>query len=464
MSQPYYSGNYSQQYYPPSSYDTTQSHTPAYDDYYYDSTVTPGAHVVDDSSVLAQPYNYPNANYVPDTTTNGFSSYVSDQTVSHYPDSVNQIPHQGVPQAVPGQHWAGPVQYTEDTTAQPNDLYERRGSCASSTSWYSQDDASTGHYGHPSAGQNYHQTHTFQQQHQQRPESMNFGMYSPTQYLRTQELARNSTADPVHSEVVTPYGALPCHEPTVKLERRSSGAYQTFNNSPTSQSHPAHFSPFIQSYPPSIESPTLSNAQTEEDSDSTVSHGGIDLYAQQRRAANYQHGLQVQQELKYQLSGQLEHFETNVVNNQEYAQHHHHHHHHPAHQHQSSSSSHSHLLATPIVPSQSRERIPSHTHSSPEVEEKKETPSKKPALACLFCRKRKIACGPPSPENPDRTCNQCARRRQICEYPTESRRGVRKTTKEPAPEEPTVHKFVHGDAGSQEGVGPIRRTRRKRSE
>ncbi|KEP51982.1 fungal Zn, 2-cys(6) binuclear cluster domain protein [Rhizoctonia solani 123E] len=454
MSQSYYTGNHPQQHYPSSCYDTAQSHTPAYDDYYYNSVVAPGAHVVDDSSVLAQSYNYSGVSYAPDTTS--FSSYVSapDHTVSHYPDSVNQIPHQ----AAPGQRWAGPVQYTEDTTAQPSEHYDqRRGSCASSTSWYSQDN---GHYEHPSVEQtHYHQTHTLQQQ---RPESMNFGMYSPTQYLRTQELARNSVVEPNHAEVVTPYGTLPVYEPNVKLERRSSDAFQTFDNSPIIQSPPTHFSPFIQSYPPSIESPTLSNVQTEEDSDSTVSHGGADLYAQQRRAANYQHGLRVQQELKYQLSGQLEHFETNAVNNQEYAQHHHHHHHQHHHQHQSSSSNHP--LATPVVPSQARERIPSHVHTSPEVEEKKETPSKKPALACLFCRKRKIACGPPSPENPDRTCNQCARRRQTCEYPTESRRGVRKTTKEPVPEEPTVHKFVHGDAGAHEGTGPVRRTRRKRSD
>ncbi|KDN45544.1 hypothetical protein RSAG8_04868, partial [Rhizoctonia solani AG-8 WAC10335] len=108
------------------------------------------------------------------------------------------------------------------------------------------------------------------------------------------------------------------------------------------------------------------------------------------------------------------------------------------------------------------ERIAPHVHTSPEAEEKKVTPSKKPALACLFCRKRKIACGPPSPDSTDRTCNQCARRGQVCEYPAESRRGVRKTQKVPDPEEPTVHKFVRGDAGSR-GVGPARRGRRKRT-
>jgi hypothetical protein len=29
---------------------------------------------------------------------------------------------------------------------------------------------------------------------------------------------------------------------------------------------------------------------------------------------------------------------------------------------------------------------------------------KKPALACLFCRGRKIACGPPVPGSKDKTC------------------------------------------------------------
>ena len=34
----------------------------------------------------------------------------------------------------------------------------------------------------------------------------------------------------------------------------------------------------------------------------------------------------------------------------------------------------------------------------------KRTAEKKPALACLFCRGRKIACGPPLPESKDKTC------------------------------------------------------------
>jgi hypothetical protein len=32
------------------------------------------------------------------------------------------------------------------------------------------------------------------------------------------------------------------------------------------------------------------------------------------------------------------------------------------------------------------------------------TPGKKPPLACLFCRGRKIACGPPPPGSTDKTC------------------------------------------------------------
>ncbi|KAH7927858.1 hypothetical protein BV22DRAFT_989117, partial [Leucogyrophana mollusca] len=69
---------------------------------------------------------------------------------------------------------------------------------------------------------------------------------------------------------------------------------------------------------------------------------------------------------------------------------------------------------------------------------------KKQALACLFCRERKIACGRPSATSSDQTCkqvpffllcvnaslivpcSQCARRRIKCEYPTESRRGQHK--------------------------------------
>ncbi|KIY68482.1 hypothetical protein CYLTODRAFT_410386 [Cylindrobasidium torrendii FP15055 ss-10] len=47
------------------------------------------------------------------------------------------------------------------------------------------------------------------------------------------------------------------------------------------------------------------------------------------------------------------------------------------------------------------------------------------ALACLFCRARKIACGPPVDETADPTCNQCAKRSLKCEFPVENRRAVR---------------------------------------
>ncbi|KAJ7458556.1 hypothetical protein FB451DRAFT_1507884 [Mycena latifolia] len=59
------------------------------------------------------------------------------------------------------------------------------------------------------------------------------------------------------------------------------------------------------------------------------------------------------------------------------------------------------------------------------------TAPKKQTLACHFCRDRKIGCTRPDEDDPDQTCNQCARRKRRCEYPTESRRGqhVRRRTK-----------------------------------
>ncbi|KAG9125461.1 hypothetical protein FRC07_007503 [Ceratobasidium sp. 392] len=125
----------------------------------------------------------------------------------------------------------------------------------------------------------------------------------------------------------------------------------------------------------------------------------------------------------------------------------------------------------PIVPSQAHERAhPMPVANSAQTLDKKDAPApapKKPALACLFCRKRKIACGPPPPDSADRTCNQCLRRKQPCEYPTESRRGIRKTPKEPAvpadqEPQPTVHKFVHGDGSSLTGGDVKGKGRRKR--
>ncbi|CAK5264118.1 unnamed protein product [Mycena citricolor] len=45
------------------------------------------------------------------------------------------------------------------------------------------------------------------------------------------------------------------------------------------------------------------------------------------------------------------------------------------------------------------------------------------AMACLFCRHRKIGCRRPPEDAPDQTCQQCAKRGQRCEYPTVSLRG-----------------------------------------
>ncbi|THG99702.1 hypothetical protein EW026_g2699 [Hermanssonia centrifuga] len=55
-------------------------------------------------------------------------------------------------------------------------------------------------------------------------------------------------------------------------------------------------------------------------------------------------------------------------------------------------------------------------------------PKKKPIMACLFCRDRKISCGPPLPGQEDQRCKQCIRRNQQCEWPKESRRGQHKRT------------------------------------
>ncbi|KAH9171242.1 hypothetical protein EDB89DRAFT_1907107 [Lactarius sanguifluus] len=56
----------------------------------------------------------------------------------------------------------------------------------------------------------------------------------------------------------------------------------------------------------------------------------------------------------------------------------------------------------------------------------KRSARRKPAIACLFCRERKIACGAPPMGSADPTCNQCARRSLKCEFPLMSRRGLHK--------------------------------------
>ncbi|KIJ18510.1 hypothetical protein PAXINDRAFT_8757 [Paxillus involutus ATCC 200175] len=73
----------------------------------------------------------------------------------------------------------------------------------------------------------------------------------------------------------------------------------------------------------------------------------------------------------------------------------------------------------PFVPPQSQHYAPSYGHSrrrrsrspSPRAQHRmspishsRRSLDKKPALACLFCRGRKIACGPPLPGSKDKTC------------------------------------------------------------
>ncbi|KAH7914636.1 hypothetical protein BJ138DRAFT_1177206 [Hygrophoropsis aurantiaca] len=71
-------------------------------------------------------------------------------------------------------------------------------------------------------------------------------------------------------------------------------------------------------------------------------------------------------------------------------------------------------------------RAPWSGEAALKINAQKKNGDKKQALACLFCRERKIACGRPAATSSDQTCNQCARRRIRCEYPTESRRGQHK--------------------------------------
>ncbi|KAG6900532.1 hypothetical protein C0995_003552 [Termitomyces sp. Mi166 len=104
-----------------------------------------------------------------------------------------------------------------------------------------------------------------------------------------------------------------------------------------------------------------------------------------------------------------------------------------------------HLAAGPSLPRRHRQAprqrphpysLPPRRSSSRECSTSGSLPNKrpkvnrdkngKPIMACLFCRGRKIACGPPPKGSNDPTCNQCARRGLECEYPSINRRGMRK--------------------------------------
>jgi len=91
--------------------------------------------------------------------------------------------------------------------------------------------------------------------------------------------------------------------------------------------------------------------------------------------------------------------------------------------------------------------------------EPKEPPKKKPIMACLFCRERKIACGPPAPDGTEKRCNQCARRKLVCEYPKESRRGQHKrgprAARVKALADATVTDSTYAETGVLMTTGPI---------
>lgn len=64
-----------------------------------------------------------------------------------------------------------------------------------------------------------------------------------------------------------------------------------------------------------------------------------------------------------------------------------------------SSSSHNPTGYYPVSHSLSRQATNKRNSSSA-----KAAPERKPPLACFFCRGRKICCGQPADDNPDRTC------------------------------------------------------------
>ncbi|EKM57243.1 uncharacterized protein PHACADRAFT_254908 [Phanerochaete carnosa HHB-10118-sp] len=78
-------------------------------------------------------------------------------------------------------------------------------------------------------------------------------------------------------------------------------------------------------------------------------------------------------------------------------------------------------------------------------------PKKKPAMACLFCRERKICCGPPAPESTDARCKQCIKRDQPCTFPTECRRGQHKRT----PRKATIHALAAASFPNDEALADI---------
>ncbi|KAJ7732980.1 hypothetical protein B0H16DRAFT_1580240 [Mycena metata] len=70
------------------------------------------------------------------------------------------------------------------------------------------------------------------------------------------------------------------------------------------------------------------------------------------------------------------------------------------------------------------------------------TVAKKPTLACHFCR-----CIRPGEEEADQTCNQCVRRKRVCVYPLESRRGQharRRRSDKPSTPPPTQPRPAEG--------------------
>ncbi|CAL1710350.1 unnamed protein product [Somion occarium] len=80
---------------------------------------------------------------------------------------------------------------------------------------------------------------------------------------------------------------------------------------------------------------------------------------------------------------------------------------------------------------------------------------KKPIMACLFCRERKICCGPPPPDSLNQTCKQCSRRGLDCVFPTESRRGQHKRSPRAARvaalADAHLHKLAHAQSQVLQG-------------